>query len=34
MATRLRAPGLPRAGAFFVLGVLFSAVLVFVIREA
>src|SRR5829696_418392 len=33
MATRLRAPGLPRAGAFLLLGVLFAAALVIVIRE-
>ena len=33
MATRLRAPGFPRAGAFLLLGVLFSAALVIVVRE-
>src|SRR5690349_3950567 len=33
MAATLRGPGFPRAGAFVVLGVLFSAALVLVIRE-
>ena len=33
MATRLRGPGFPRAGAFVLLGVLFSVALVIVIRE-
>jgi len=33
MAARLRGPGFTRAGAFVVLGVLFSAALVLVIRE-
>src|SRR5215217_1480941 len=33
MATRLRAPGFPRAGAFLLLGVLFSAALVLLVRE-
>src|SRR5215208_5145802 len=33
MATRLRAPGFPRAGAFLLLGVLFSAALVILIRQ-
>jgi cytochrome c oxidase subunit I len=32
--SRLRAPGLVRGGAFFGLGVLFSAVLVLVVRAA
>jgi hypothetical protein len=34
MAARLRAPGLTRAGLFVVLGVLFAAVLVTLIRAA
>src|SRR5690349_17799513 len=33
MAATLRGPGFPRAGAFVVLGVLFSAALVLVVRE-
>ena len=33
MATRLRAPGFTRAGAFLLLGVLFAAALVIVVRE-
>ena len=34
MATRMRAPGLGRAGLFTLLGVLFAAVLVTVVRAA
>ena len=33
MTARLRGPGFPRAGAFLLLGVLFSAALVIVVRE-
>src|SRR5215208_4770130 len=33
MTTKLRAPGRPRAGGFLLLGVLFSAALVIVVRE-
>src|SRR3954454_18453821 len=33
MATRLRGPGFTRAGAFLLMGVLFSAALVLVVRE-
>ena len=33
MTARLRGPGFPRAGAFVLLGVLFSAALVIVVRE-
>src|SRR3954453_5574972 len=34
MATRLRAPGLPRAGVFLILGVLFCAGIVLLVRSA
>ena len=33
MTARLRAPGLPRAGLFLVLGVLFCAAIIAVVRE-
>ena len=33
MTARLRGPGFPRAGAFLLLGVLFSAALVIAVRE-
>ncbi len=34
MTARLRAPGLPRAGLFLVLGTLFCAAIIIVVREA